>query len=247
MRLTEGECARVGRFVAEAATIWSDEEPFPVAFLDALGDVVACDDVCFAELDRVRHVYLGGTETTARTEWPEPEVTYWEIRHEHPACHHHETSGSWPAHRVTDFVTHRQLRRSRIYAQWFRPLEVEHQITVGIDSPLSHTKVFLLSRSSGRDFTRGDCDVLDVIRPYLAGRYELWASLRRRADAEGEAGLTARERQVLDLVADGMKNAEIARLLWISPGTVRRHLENAYAKLGVHTRTAAVRVSRRSH
>ena len=32
----------------------------------------------------------------------------------------------------------------------------------------------------------------------------------------------------------------VARMLWISPGTVRKHLENAYEKLDVHTRTGAV-------
>lgn len=53
-------------------------------------------------------------------------------------------------------------------------------------------------------------------------------------------GLTPREREVVVLVAAGNTNAEIARQLWISPGTVRRHLENVFAKLDVHTRTAAV-------
>jgi RNA polymerase sigma factor (sigma-70 family) len=55
--------------------------------------------------------------------------------------------------------------------------------------------------------------------------------------------LTRREREVLSLVAEGMTNAEIGARLWISAGTVRRHLENAYTKLEVHTRTAAVRAA----
>jgi DNA-binding CsgD family transcriptional regulator len=55
-----------------------------------------------------------------------------------------------------------------------------------------------------------------------------------------EVDLTAREREVLTLVARGMTNAEIARLLWLAPSTVAKHLENVYSKLGVKTRTAAV-------
>jgi DNA-binding CsgD family transcriptional regulator len=53
-------------------------------------------------------------------------------------------------------------------------------------------------------------------------------------------GLTPREREVLDLVADGLTNAQIARRLWVAESTVAKHLEQAYAKLGVHSRTAAV-------
>ena len=52
--------------------------------------------------------------------------------------------------------------------------------------------------------------------------------------------LTAREREILGWVAHGKTNPEIAEILWVSPSTVRKHLENIYAKLGVHTRTAAV-------
>ena len=52
--------------------------------------------------------------------------------------------------------------------------------------------------------------------------------------------LSSREHEILELVAVGRTNAQIADELFISPGTVRRHLENTFAKLGVHTRTAAV-------
>jgi DNA-binding CsgD family transcriptional regulator len=57
---------------------------------------------------------------------------------------------------------------------------------------------------------------------------------------QAEALLTPREREVLSWVARGKTNAEIARLLWLSPSTVGKHLENVYGKLGVSTRTAAV-------
>jgi DNA-binding CsgD family transcriptional regulator len=60
----------------------------------------------------------------------------------------------------------------------------------------------------------------------------------RGADA---AGLTGRERAVLCLLAEGLTATAIASRLGCSPGTVRKHLEHAYAKLGVHDRLLAVR------
>jgi two-component system nitrate/nitrite response regulator NarL len=54
------------------------------------------------------------------------------------------------------------------------------------------------------------------------------------------ASLTRREREILDLVAEGYANAEIAGRLWLSTGTVRIHLQHIYEKLGVGNRTAAV-------
>jgi DNA-binding CsgD family transcriptional regulator len=59
------------------------------------------------------------------------------------------------------------------------------------------------------------------------------------------ATLTRREREIVDHLAEGGSNAEIAERLTIAPTTVRTHLENIYAKLGVRNRTAAVAASRR--
>lgn len=64
--------------------------------------------------------------------------------------------------------------------------------------------------------------------------------LTMRERGPDDPPLTRREREILGLVADGLSNAEIARALWVAPTTVAKHLEHAYSKLGVHSRTAAV-------
>ncbi len=62
--------------------------------------------------------------------------------------------------------------------------------------------------------------------------------LTPRANGELDA-LTEREREVLELVAKGMTNKEIAGALVITPNTVKRHLKAIFEKLGIHTRAAA--------
>ena len=52
--------------------------------------------------------------------------------------------------------------------------------------------------------------------------------------------LTVREREVLELLAKGMTNKEIADTLVITTNTVKRHLKSVFAKLNIHTRSAAV-------
>jgi DNA-binding NarL/FixJ family response regulator len=56
--------------------------------------------------------------------------------------------------------------------------------------------------------------------------------------------LTAREAQILELVARGHSNRDVAEALFLSPRTVERHLANLYRKLRVHNRAAAVRHAR---
>ncbi len=68
---------------------------------------------------------------------------------------------------------------------------------------------------------------------------------REARPADALAALTARERQVLVLVAEGLTNKEIARQLAVSPATIKAHVERIIAKLGVSDRTqAAVLVAR---
>jgi len=91
-------------------------------------------------------------------------------------------------------------------------------------------------------------EALDTIVEAIcaASRGETWLSKRvqekvvRRATGEEEVPLTGRELEVLRLMARGWSNREIARELFISEGTVKNHVTNIYARLGVHSRAEAV-------
>ena len=74
------------------------------------------------------------------------------------------------------------------------------------------------------------------------------ALLRRSGSnaAAGAARLTARELEVLRLLADGLEQSEIADRLVISPKTVATHLEHVLGKLGVHSRAHAIAAAYRN-
>lgn len=59
----------------------------------------------------------------------------------------------------------------------------------------------------------------------------------------GDVGLTCRELEVLELMAEGMSNGEIATVLWISPFTVKSHVEKVLVKLDAANRVQAVRIA----
>lgn len=77
----------------------------------------------------------------------------------------------------------------------------------------------------------------DVVDPKLASG--LAAEIRRRAEPTGPT-LSAREREVLKLIADGGSIPMIAKQLFLAPSTVKTHVQRLYEKLGVGDRAAAV-------
>jgi DNA-binding NarL/FixJ family response regulator len=90
-------------------------------------------------------------------------------------------------------------------------------------------------------------DLFAAVRAAAAGRTVLAPAVASRlvsaVRAPGNEPLSAREREVLALVAKGTPNREIARTLFISEATVKTHLAHVYGKLGVKDRAAAVAVA----
>ncbi|WES64555.1 response regulator transcription factor [Microbacter sp. GSS18] len=84
-----------------------------------------------------------------------------------------------------------------------------------------------------------------VFGPGIADRVlSYFAAARSRPAPTPFPELTAREREVLELIAAGTGNADIARRLYISPKTVRNHISNIFAKLHVADRAEAIAIAR---
>lgn len=64
---------------------------------------------------------------------------------------------------------------------------------------------------------------------------------RRASTRSHPGGLTAREAEILEMLGEGLRNADIGRRLFISPKTVDHHVSNILAKLGVRSRSEAAR------
>jgi DNA-binding NarL/FixJ family response regulator len=83
-------------------------------------------------------------------------------------------------------------------------------------------------------------EVADAVRRVAAG-----GTVFEPGEGEQPLGLSAREREVLALIATGATNAEIAAALFLSPHTVKEHTSALYRKLGVRNRAQAVQQGQR--
>ena len=87
-------------------------------------------------------------------------------------------------------------------------------------------------------------DVAPVLRRVFDGEVigEAFATKAEESvRAAEEFGLTGREREILERVATGRSNKQIAGEFWLSEQTIKYHLTNVYRKLGVSSRTEAAR------
>ena len=101
----------------------------------------------------------------------------------------------------------------------------------------SHSRTRRFDRAR-RGFPARCRRLLELLRPTLEAARAEWTAPARLAP------LSPREQEVVQLVALGLSNGEVARRLWLSPHTVRTHLENVYRKLGVANRTEAAALVR---
>jgi len=141
---------------------------------------------------------------------------------------------------IGDVTTARSWRRSRVYNEWCREVHVEPQARVSLTvsgSATGRSLMIDLADDTRRVFGERERTLLQLARSLLLRPLvEIEAARQVRRALR----LTRRELEVLELVRAGMTNGEIATELFVSPATVRTHLEHAFSKLHAHTRTEAL-------
>jgi DNA-binding NarL/FixJ family response regulator len=169
-----------------------------------------------------------------------------ELAHENPIYQRWMRTRDGRAYRFSDVATREELEATRLHKEVYEPLGIHHQIAVTLPSEADRVLALVLHREDS-DFTDDERELLNRARPFLIQAYrnaiahtELMRGSAELMNGTLEAhGLTAREAEVMKLVALGGSNRDVATRLAVSDRTVQKHLERAYRKLGVTTRSAA--------
>ena len=211
----------------------------PLSLLTELVGQIRCEKLSFFGLDSSqRELWFG---QTLPDEGDVDDQPFW-AHYEDSACSYPDRSADLRAvTKLSDFYSARQWHSTGMYSDYGRAVGMEHELLLclpagpGPSAGPGRSVRLMLIRGRGPDFTPRDRALLALLRPHLQQAYR--DAERRR---HGIPALTPRQWDLLALVAAGHSNAQIARRLGLSLGTVRKHLENIYARLQVQSRTAAL-------
>lgn len=220
----------------------NDDDPGPIlpwSLLDDLARLIPAEEVSICDLDladRERELQQDVLEDNPRyvaqgEPFPGALDIFWDRYPTHwTGC---PPSAAGQLRCWSDRYPGRMLRQNHLYQDFFRPMGRRYFMSVGLVATPGHERNLMFWRHTGPDFSEREKDLLTLLRPHVA---EIHAgAVRRRRGV-----LTQREWEVLELVAQGHGNAEIAAMLFTSVATVRKHMEHIFDRTGVRTRGAAV-------
>jgi DNA-binding CsgD family transcriptional regulator len=240
-RLSASDYRGILEFVHAAGEV-DGTDPFPEHVLARLRGLVPCDTVSYGEFDRdfdrEGHVWRTGVRYSGE---PRARVTP-AIVEAHARLAYQYPYRPWSpearrALRWSDLLSRREWHALDLYWEVCRALDGEYELDLWLATPDGVAGGFGFD-SFERDFSERDKLVLDTLQPHLV-RLCRNAAARQR-ESRWLAALTPREREILLWVARGKSNREIAAVLYLAPGTIRKHLDNVYDKLGVSNRAGAI-------
>ena len=215
-------------------------DPFPLPVLNRLAALVGAQHAGYGEFaftDGGRsYITQYSLNNRDEPEWLAENVRRW-WRQDPIVCWVHARAVEPLA--VSDRVSRQAFQRLEYFDQVHRPFGTADCFRVFLPAPQMMSR-FLWFNQEHWGLKRRERELLALLRPHLV----LWRRRWAAPVCPGAFELTAREHEVLEVAATGATNREIAEMLWISPHTVRTHLEHIFEKLNVRTRTEAAALLR---
>jgi DNA-binding CsgD family transcriptional regulator len=241
--LTESDRRQVLEIGWSLAANRSEDELSAVAVKEALS-FIGADEADFNAVNlAARRVRVGLFPHSEMAGEVASQLT--DVIAEHPVIRHLERSAQILPVRLTDLVPASQFLRSRIYETLFRPRGLQFQLVVPVQTDKrGRTGAAYAMNRSKRDFDESAMARAVALQPVVAALHAALSVRKPTPEqidiARAKSGLTPREVEILGFVASGMTANAIGHAQRISVKTVRKHLENAYCKIGVHDRLQAV-------
>ena len=234
-RVSESEVRSVLRFVGTVERGVPDD-PIPQPALAGLRDLIEADAAEYFELRRADRGVMGHSTSDAFEDAAGSAEAMVAFGWQNPLAWRRYTPADG-ALRLSERIGHRELEALEWYQGFMRPNHLRDTLKVWLWSSAESVACIQLWRY-GTAFTRRQQDLLAILHEHLI-------VLRSEALGTGtsaaapDAAVTAREAEILTWIARGASDAAIGRRLGIAPATVAKHVENAFAKLGAHSRSEA--------
>lgn len=162
-----------------------------------------------------------------------------EVYQQNPIYKYIQSGGTGPVVDLAELTPRAELIRTDFYQDIFRPYGIEHQVSVLLSRP---GWINTLTINSDRVVSERTKTILTLASRHLCEAHRIVWQAERAGDSEAfSKSLTPREREVMDWLALGKRNGEIAVILGCSARTIDKHVEKILHKTGAETRTAAVR------
>ena len=227
-------------------------ECLPARVLAIAGRLIGGDLASFNEIELDTGLYRVLIDQDEHA-WTALAPAFARHMHEHPVIAHVAATGDSRPYAISDFLRQWEFRRLALSGELFAPLGFTDQLSTTLQAIPGHRVVGLAINRAGH-FTERDRLLLDALREHLITAYRnstLYSHALGTSGVDEElsahAGqalerLTPRQLEVLGLIADGCTNAQIALMLDMRTGTVKKHVEHILQRLQTPTRIAAARL-----
>ena len=218
-----------------SAVAGTRDDPIPTPTLAALTRLIPADLIAYYEIRRADRAPLAFAACDTSDTPDEDAIRAF--GHQNPLSSRHRGHADG-AQRLTASITRRELEKTDWYQYVMAPVGIRDSLKVWLWSTPESVACVSLDRCES-DFSQRDQDLLRILQHHLV-RLRQQALAGWLPSTPDGVRLTAREAEVLTWAAGGMSDEYVATVLGTSAGTIGKHLENAFVKLGVHSRAEAL-------